>query len=218
KISILTSLAIFGSYLIEHCLSEFGFSSKTIVGIDFSFDADREKLFNSLQLAEALLNQCANGIIKVLLFLNANRVVTTNSIHFYSINTPRVIMFDLSVVDEFYSQIEHQKTELQLLNREKTANSKVQNVIEDHQNRLKTLETEQVDDVLLLINSALANRMSWSEIGGFISDAKSESHPLASVIDYTKFPENKIALLLKYYLYISRKEHRRGNPIHSHRS
>ncbi|KII68681.1 Nuclear export mediator factor NEMF [Thelohanellus kitauei] len=115
-------------------------------------------------------------------------------------------------VDEFYSQIENQKVEIQLLNREKTALSKVEHVKKDLEVRLDALTKEKdscfdtaeliienqeiVNNAIFVVNSALANEWSWTEIDNFIAEAKEENDRIASIIEYTKFDSNQIALKL----------------------
>jgi len=49
-------------------------------------------------------------------------------------------------VDEFFSSLESQKNDMKILQRERAAYKKLENVRKDHESRLKALRSEQDED------------------------------------------------------------------------
>ena len=115
-------------------------------------------------------------------------------------------------VDSFFSLLEGQKIDAKTLQQEKHILKKLDNIRIDHEQRLKTLETQQigsrrkgeliklnlqsVDKALAVIRSALANKMSWSEVAEIVEDAKSLNDPVASKITRLKLDVNKFEMKL----------------------
>jgi predicted ribosome quality control (RQC) complex YloA/Tae2 family protein len=115
-------------------------------------------------------------------------------------------------VDEFYSKLETQKLEQQNTAQNKEAVKKLENVKKDHQKRIEELKLSQsedelkaklieynlelVDHAIYLVNSAIANQLSWTEINEIIQDAKDDNHPVALAIKQLKLDVNHIILTL----------------------
>ncbi|KAF0991220.1 hypothetical protein HZS_1481, partial [Henneguya salminicola] len=198
-------LANYGTVLIEHCLLEFGFSSKSCFGTDALIDRDLDRLYQVIEKADSILTKFINGEIKGgyitrdVKKAGSEDIYINTAYHPFLFNQHReqnIKKFDLfsEAIDEFYSSIEQQKTQVQLISREKTAQAKDTNLeaaelIQENQ--------EIIDKVILMINTSLANQISWPEIDNFIMEAKKEGHSLASIINYTKFESNSVALTLK---------------------
>jgi len=116
-------------------------------------------------------------------------------------------------VDEFFSQLESQKIDVKALNQEKTALKKLENVRKDHERRLQTLQEEQdtdklkaelielnlplVDQAIRTINCALANQISWDEIGEIIEEERESGNQVANTIKTLKLESNQIVVALR---------------------
>lgn len=98
--------------------------------------------------------------------------------------------------------------------KEKQALKKLDNVKKDHEKRIMTLQQEQdedrrraqlieinlpvVDRAILIVNSALANQVDWSDMWGIVKDAQAQGDPVASCIKQLKLNTNHITMLLKW--------------------
>ncbi|KAF5275268.1 hypothetical protein FQA39_LY06928 [Lamprigera yunnana] len=119
--------------------------------------------------------------------------------------------FNLAV-DEFFSSLNSQKIELRALQQEKEAIKKLNNIKKDHVKRLidlgKTQETDKqkaelitrnrdlVDNAILIIQSALANQISWQDIDKLVKDATSKGDSVAKHIKQLKLDINHIIMYL----------------------
>ena len=54
------------------------------------------------------------------------------------------VLFSFQSIDEFFSKLESQRLDLKVINQEKTALKKLDNVKKDHEKRLQGLQKEQV--------------------------------------------------------------------------
>ncbi|XP_048732715.1 ribosome quality control complex subunit NEMF-like [Ostrea edulis] len=116
-------------------------------------------------------------------------------------------------VDEFFSQLESQKLDMKALQQEKSALKKLDNIKKDHEKRIDGLQKDQevdinkgrlielnlplVDQALLIVRSALANQIDWTEIQNLVKEAQLQGDPVASCIVGLKLESNTIALLLR---------------------
>ncbi|XP_052768636.1 ribosome quality control complex subunit NEMF-like [Mya arenaria] len=116
-------------------------------------------------------------------------------------------------VDEFYSQMEGQKMELKTLHQEKQALKKLDNIRRDHEKRVDGLQREQevdklkgqliemnldmVDRAILIVRSAIANQIDWTEIHNLVKEAQMDGDPVALAIKDLKLATNHITMLLK---------------------
>ncbi|XP_078672293.1 ribosome quality control complex subunit NEMF-like isoform X3 [Branchiostoma floridae x Branchiostoma belcheri] len=116
-------------------------------------------------------------------------------------------------VDEFFSQLESQRLDLKALQQERVAIKKLENVKKDHERRLETLQKVQdedkrkaqlielnldlVDKAILVVRSAIANQIDWSEIWDIVKEAQAQGDPVASTIKSLKLDSNHITLLLR---------------------
>eukprot|EP00058_Branchiostoma_floridae_P011333 XP_002596821.1 hypothetical protein BRAFLDRAFT_130588 [Branchiostoma floridae] len=116
-------------------------------------------------------------------------------------------------VDEFFSQLESQRLDLKALQQEKVAIKKLENVKKDHERRLETLQKVQdedkhkaqlielnldlVDKAILVVRSAIANQIDWTEIWDIVKEAQAQGDPVASTIKSLKLDSNHITLVLR---------------------
>ncbi|CAH1163719.1 unnamed protein product [Phaedon cochleariae] len=115
-------------------------------------------------------------------------------------------------VDEFFSSLESQKLELRAMQQEKDAMKKLANVRKDHDQRLQALEKTQnvdkqkaelitrnqelVDNAVLVVQTLLANQVSWEDIDDMVKTAATKGEPVAKLIKQLKLEMNHISLHL----------------------
>ncbi|TKR80542.1 hypothetical protein L596_014600 [Steinernema carpocapsae] len=116
-------------------------------------------------------------------------------------------------VDEFYSKIQEQKAQQRALNAQRDALKKLDNVKKDHSERIEALKQAQVDQerkaelilantklverTILVIRSAIANKLSWDDIDDMRKNAAEEGDPVASAIVRLNLGSNQITILLE---------------------
>eukprot|EP00127_Corallochytrium_limacisporum_P006747 Clim_evm17s235 gene=Clim_evmTU17s235 len=115
-----------------------------------------------------------------------------------------------AAVDEFYSKLEAQRSDLKAMQQElnvqkrlERQKEKLQENLDEFQkhqddNRVKATMLEENIDIAekaqLVINSFIANGMSWSEIDRMLQEAKAKGDPTASYIHALKLEMNTITL------------------------
>ncbi|KAM7535365.1 hypothetical protein Aperf_G00000100439 [Anoplocephala perfoliata] len=116
-------------------------------------------------------------------------------------------------VDEFYSSMEIKKSEAQVIQHEKSANKKVENIKRDQENRIRLLKEEQVKDnqkaqllelnmelvdrVIVALNSAIANQTNWKVLEEVLAKQKeSGDDPVANCIVHLQLSSNQALLRL----------------------
>ncbi|XP_013772570.1 nuclear export mediator factor NEMF-like [Limulus polyphemus] len=178
---------------------------------------EAEKILN-----EASKNQCKGFIIqkneKKLNIENGEQEFTTN-VEFHPFlfrqhqQNPYVenCSFD-KAVDQFFSSLEGQKIDLKAIQQEKGALKKLQNIKKDHEQRVSSLQKVQEEDIfkaqaieinlplvdkaLLVVRSAIANQISWTEIWNIIQEAAVQGDPVAKAIKSLKLEVNHFTMLL----------------------
>ena len=114
--------------------------------------------------------------------------------------------------DTFFSEIEAQKQELRLRERERAALQKLTNVEQDHAHRISSLldaqrknelratmieyNVELVDRALLIINSAVAAGSDWKKIGEMVAEAKEQGDAVATRIKSLHLDRNAMVMEL----------------------
>ncbi|KAJ6350724.1 hypothetical protein OIU78_006791 [Salix suchowensis] len=117
-----------------------------------------------------------------------------------------------AALDEFYSKIESQKSELQQKTKEGSAIQKLNKIRLDQENRVEMLRKEvdrcvkmaelieyNLDDVnsaILAVRVALAKGMGWEDLARMVKDEKKAGNPVAGLIDKLHFEKNCMTLLL----------------------
>ncbi|XP_064599750.1 ribosome quality control complex subunit NEMF-like [Liolophura sinensis] len=115
-------------------------------------------------------------------------------------------------VDEYFSKLEGQRLDMKALQQEKSALKKLENVRKDHEKRLDQLQKEQevdflkgqlvemnlemVDRAILIVRSALANQIDWTEIHELVKEAQLQGDPVAGAIKSLKLDTNHMTMLL----------------------
>ncbi|KAL3812241.1 hypothetical protein ACJIZ3_013509 [Penstemon smallii] len=117
-----------------------------------------------------------------------------------------------AALDEFYSKIESQRSEQQQKSKENSAIQKLDKIKIDQESRVHALKREveqcvtmaelieynleDVDAAILAVRVALANGMSWVDLGRMVKEEKKSGNPVASLIDKLHLERNCITLLL----------------------
>ncbi|KAJ6318109.1 hypothetical protein OIU76_013620 [Salix suchowensis] len=93
-----------------------------------------------------------------------------------------------AALDEFYSKIESQKSELQQKTKEGSAIQKLNKIRLDQENRVEMLRKE--------VDRSLAKGMGWEDLARMVKDEKKAGNPVAGLIDKLHFEKNCMTLLL----------------------
>ncbi|KAF6175473.1 hypothetical protein GIB67_021963 [Kingdonia uniflora] len=117
-----------------------------------------------------------------------------------------------AALDEFYSKIESQRSEVQQKAKEGSAMQKLSKIRMDQENRVHTLRKEvdrcitmaelieynleDVDAAILAVRVALANGMSWEDLARMVKEEKRSGNPVAGLIDKLHLDRDCITLLL----------------------
>lgn len=157
---ILNLLLEFGASLIDHVLLKAGFLNCKI-GQNFHIENDLPKLHSALIEAELILNDGKKIISKGYIVQKKETKITADgneefiyaNIEFHpylfeQIKNQTCKEFDTfdNAVDEYFSSMEGQKLELKVLQQERDALKKLDNVRKDHDQRLISLtKTQDVD-------------------------------------------------------------------------
>lgn len=218
----------YGPAVLEHCLLEVGLSEGAKIGKGFSISTDMSKLMQALNEAEALMTTLLSKPCKGHIIQRVDRkpnpkdgepeeLKTYDEFHpylFCQLESKSHVEFDTfdSAVDEFFSKLESQKLDMKVLQQEKAAMKKLDNVKKDHEKRINELQKEQetdivrgqlielnldlVDQAILVVRSALANQIDWTEIKQLVKEAQLNGDVVAKAIAGLKLDTNHITLLL----------------------
>lgn len=158
---ILNLLLEFGASLIDHVLSKAGFHPNCKIGQGFDVEVDMPKLESALQEAQEILDEAKKNVSKGYIiqkkeskvnpdgkedFINAN--IEFHPLLFEQVKNQtykEFESFDLAV-DEYFSSMEGQKLDLKVLQQEREALKKLDNVRKDHDQRLVSLTKVQEED------------------------------------------------------------------------
>ncbi|KAL5237845.1 hypothetical protein ACI65C_005255 [Semiaphis heraclei] len=217
----------YGNCLLEHMLISGGFPTNTRIGIEFNIDTDIQKLMNCFDISEKFLDNITtlkegfiiqkidqqllpNGIMKEL--------CTNQEYHPFLFaqhqNLPSKTYESFNeAVDEFYSNLESQKYDVKCMQQEKGAVKKLQNIVKDHEERLKKLQDSQdehrlkaelitnnldlVDNTIQFVRQAVAKQLHWDEIRDMIRQLNFEDDGCTyAIVKNLKLSVNHITLQL----------------------
>ncbi|CAF3242857.1 unnamed protein product [Rotaria sp. Silwood2] len=219
---ILNPLLPFGSAVLDECLIKAGLNSENCtIGKTFNIEQDASKLHEQLIQAMDYLKQADTGECKGYITYRqegSTSLLSYEEFHpflFKQLESKPYLelpTFDRAV-DEFFSKLEAQRVEGHIVQKERDALKKLENVKKDHQKRLDELQSAQNEDVrkayiieinadlvtraMAAINTAVANQMSWPEIEELVDEAKQSGDPTARAIQSIKFDINHLTLLLR---------------------
>uniref|UniRef100_H2YKU7 Ribosome quality control complex subunit NEMF n=1 Tax=Ciona savignyi TaxID=51511 RepID=H2YKU7_CIOSA len=214
----------YGASCIDHSISVAGFPVNAKLGKDFHWETDTGKLHEALKTADEILRSamthvCQGFIIQKLEKKSDGELKTNVEFHPYLFNHHKDQphkQFDSfnKAVDEFFSSLESQKTDMKLLQRERAAMRKLDNVRKDHESRLTGLRSEQendqekarliesnlqmIDEAILVVRSAIANQVDWKEIRSLVHDAQVRGDKVASSIKSLKLETNSMVMSLRW--------------------
>ncbi|GFT99284.1 nuclear export mediator factor Nemf [Nephila pilipes] len=220
---ILMPLVAFGPALLDHVLLKNGFHKNCAINKNFNVAADINRLFLCLEEANSLMREIAEkpeGYVIHKIEKNnkdGNEIITNIEFHpylFHQFKDQRYTLYPSfdKAVDNYFSSMEGQKIDLKAFHKEKEALKKLENVKKDHEQRLLKLHESQAEDIkkaqlietnlelvdkaILVIRSAIANQISWSDIQDLIKEAQLEGDPVAKSIKKLKLDINHFTLLL----------------------
>ncbi|PWA86817.1 zinc knuckle CCHC-type [Artemisia annua] len=117
-----------------------------------------------------------------------------------------------AALDEFYSKIESQRSEVQQQAKESNAMQKLSKIRNDQENRVQILKKEvdrsvtmaelieynleDVDAAIMAVRVALASGMSWDDLTRMVKEEKKSGNPVAGLIDKLQLEKNSMSLLL----------------------
>ncbi|KAG8184693.1 hypothetical protein JTE90_013086 [Oedothorax gibbosus] len=220
---VIMPLIVFGPTLLEHVLIKNGFPKNCAINKHFTVAADINRLFMGLEEAELLMKEIAKKPEGYVIHkveksnVDAAEIVTNTEFHpylfqqFKDTRHTQHPSFD-KAVDIYFSSMEGQKIDLKAFQKEKEALKKLENVKKDHEKRLVQLHSSQAEDIkkaqliemnlelvekaILVIRSAIANQISWSEIQDLIKEAQLEGDPVAKAIKKLRLDINHFTMLL----------------------
>lgn len=219
---ILMPIVAFGPGLLDHVLLKNNFPKNSIINKHIKVPADIHRIFLCLEEADGIVQEikkkCDGYIIhKVEKAGESQEVITNVEFHpylFHQFSDSKYTLYPSfdKAVDHFFSSMEGQKIDLKALQKEKEALKKLANVKKDHEQRLLKLHSSQTEDIqkaqliemnsdlvdkaILVIRSAIANQISWSDIGDIIKEAQLEGDPVAKSIKKLKLDINHFTVLL----------------------
>ncbi|CAG5087321.1 Oidioi.mRNA.OKI2018_I69.PAR.g11517.t1.cds [Oikopleura dioica] len=202
----------YGTDVIEHFLIEQGLDVATA-----SVVQDPDEILECLQSCYDFLNSNKTnfqGYISTKTADNVLQYVDYQPFLFHqsqSDSTIELERFSLAV-DKFYGEIQSQKAEQKMVQAEKAAMKKLENVKLDHMKRLESLKLAQADNVrkaqliemnlelvdsaLNQVRSALASQIGWEEIEEFLEEGQDEGDPVSIAIRELKLKTNQIVMML----------------------
>ncbi|XP_011502657.1 PREDICTED: nuclear export mediator factor NEMF homolog [Ceratosolen solmsi marchali] len=216
-----------GAAIIDHVLAQNNFPLGCKLNEEFDIEKDVDKLYSALMIAEDMLKNATKHVSKGYIIQkrevkplhdDGEEFIYTN-IEFHPFLYEQCKMqpykeyesFD-KAVDEYFSTMESQKLDLKVLQQEREAFKKLENVKKDHNERLISLGKVQeidkqkaelitrnqqlVDNAIRTIHSALATQMSWEDINIFVKEAQAKKDPVACAIKKLILNTNHISLFL----------------------
>ncbi|XP_071795031.1 ribosome quality control complex subunit NEMF-like [Asterias amurensis] len=227
---ILNPHFVFGPAVIDHCLLKQGFPAGVKMNKDFNVDEEIPKLLLALKEAEDLMEQSGHSHEKGYIIQKKEKkptaVVGSEDAELLVYNEYHPFLYKQhetcpylelesfnKAVDEFFSKLESQKADVKVLQQEKDALKKLENVKKDHEKRLDQLAKAQdvdrrkgelietnlplVDQAIKVVRSAIANQIDWMEINNIIHEAQAQQDPVALAIKSLKLDVNHITMILK---------------------
>ncbi|XP_025198108.1 nuclear export mediator factor NEMF homolog [Melanaphis sacchari] len=217
----------YGNSLLEHMLISGGFSTNTKIGVEFNIDTDIQKLMNCFIIAEKFLDNITTlkeGFIiqkidrQLLPDGTMKELCTNQEYHPFLFaqhqNLPSKTYGSFNeAVDEFYSNLESQKYDVKCMQQEKGAVKKLQNIVKDHEERLKKLQDAQdehkfkaelitnnldlVDRTIQFVRQAVAKQLHWDEIWDMVRQLNFEDEGCTyAIVTNLKLGVNHITLKL----------------------
>ncbi|XP_071482999.1 ribosome quality control complex subunit NEMF-like [Diadema antillarum] len=220
---------IYGPALIDHCLLSQNFPSNASRKNGFDIDQDMPRIMAALEDGVNYMEK-SGSICKGYIIQKREKkpkasedapdaeLLTYSEFHpflFKQHESQPYKEFDTfdQAVDEFFSQMESQKLDMKVLQQERDAMKKLNNVKKDHEKRITSLQETQalnekkgalieinlplVEQALRVVRSAVANQIDWKEIDNIIKEAQTQGDPVAMAIKGLKLDTNHFQMLLR---------------------
>lgn len=209
---LLNSSLAYGTDTIEHFLLLHGLNLNTA-----SINLDASDILNCLEDCYNFLNSedtCFQGYISSKTSDNVLQYLDYQPFLFEQLKSDSTIELEKfsMAVDKYYGEIQTQKAEQKMVQAEKSALRKFENVKLDHMKRLESLQHAQADNVrkaqLIEINlelvdsalnqvrSAVASQIGWDEIEEFLEEGQDEGDAVSIAIRELKLKTNQIVMML----------------------
>eukprot|EP01038_Epipyxis_sp_PR26KG_P009740 gene9740-13106_t len=186
-----SGISSYGPDIIDHCITS----------------SDVEGIKPNIKVDQLLSKFDENDINKLLLVIQSNCSLIWSTIDPYI----QFNSFD-EAVDLYFCKIEEQKLTRYATQAEAEAKKKIEKVKNEHNKLLKSLEKQQlrmeknamllelyaenVDKVILVINSALNSGMAWNDISDMVDMEKENGNPVAMMVSRLRLERNHIILQL----------------------
>lgn len=134
-------------------------------------------------------------------------------------------------VDVYYCNLESQKLDSKAFVAEREAQKKLENLKiaqekrlgdlaraqkeDEERARLIELNSDKVENALLIIRSMIANQVPWSDIWRTIKDAQAMKDPIASLITSVKFDRNEFTMKLSDPYEVDQEEYSTSDPANT---
>ncbi|KRZ27456.1 Nuclear export mediator factor NEMF [Trichinella pseudospiralis] len=199
----------YGPVLFEHCLLENKLSLRmkvqTVTEDQSLVSALALSLSSAFELFEKICNEPSRGYLKMTIEENAagEQIEIFHEFHPYFFSqfaNSECKQFDTfnGAVDEYFSKLDSQKHQQKQLQQERAALKRLENVRQDHEQRLANLKADQilkermaiavelnsetVEQALAVLRSAIASKLEWFQINEMIQDARDLGDPVAGKI------------------------------------
>ncbi|KRZ95307.1 Nuclear export mediator factor Nemf [Trichinella sp. T8] len=199
----------YGPVLLEHCLLENKLSLRmkvqAVIGDQSLVSALALSLSLAFELFEKICNEPSRGYLKMTVEENTagERIEIFHEFHPYFFSqfaNSECKQFDTfnGAVDEYFSKLDSQKCQQKQLQQERAALKRLENVRQDHEQRLANLQADQmlkermavavelnsetVEQALAVLRSAIAMKLEWFQINEMIQDARDLGDPVAGKI------------------------------------
>ncbi|XP_019850525.1 PREDICTED: nuclear export mediator factor Nemf-like [Amphimedon queenslandica] len=232
---ILNPHFVYGTSLLTHCLIGIGLTENTKLPATNDSPIDPDQVLKALLEAHEIFQSFRSMPSKGYLIQKKDVAPTvgvatsdtpttstevTTNIEFHpllyrqhlSSCYKEVETFDRAV-DEFFSSKSSQKQDVKVIQLQKSAVKKLENIKQDHEKRIEALRKSQDEDrykaeliewntdlverACLVIRSAVASSMDWGDIELLVHDAQGRGDPVANSIQGLKLHSNLITLWLK---------------------
>ncbi|XP_055332815.1 ribosome quality control complex subunit NEMF-like [Paramacrobiotus metropolitanus] len=223
---ILNIHLFYGSALVEHALLITGLVPNQKVAKDANLEALIPKVIDALQVSENLYKQCSESVGKGYITYRTEKKIQAGKdeecevydefhpVYFQQLKSVRSLEKDtfLTAVDEFYSKLESQKLDMNILEQQKLALKKLENVQRDHERRLDALRQTQekealqarlieehvelVDKIIVYMRTIMAAELSWPDVAELLERRRERGDEIAERVVKADIARNTVTIVL----------------------
>ena len=203
--------------LIEHHLIEVGMAADMKVtegNILDSLDIISAATLQAFNSFNSLPSTIENGFIFYKNIKNSSLMDEFHPIKFHQLESSECKEFASynESIDFYFYQQETQKIEMKSIQQERNVIKKLENIKNDHENRIKALQEIQeasthkaylievnldlVNEAIKTVQNLIANRLSWEEIAELVKEGKENNHQAALAIKNVNLESNMMIMAL----------------------